>query len=89
MDPSKIKTGLDVCHAKKYCGYRITYLHVVYIEIDLNLHMTKSYWRFMCDWCNLIHGNICWVNDCRTVPHNLIILSFFNDDTLSGVTEVW
>ncbi len=67
-----METGLDVCHAEDvnyYYGSRITYLGVVYIDIDLNLHMTKGYWRFVCNWCNLIHDDICWANDCRTIPH--------------------
>ena len=89
MDPSKMETGLDVCHAKEYYGHRITYLRAVYINIDLNLYMTKGYWCLVCDWCNLIHDNICRVYDCRTISNYMINLSFFENDTLSGMTKEW
>ncbi len=69
--------------------YDNLFVYCIYWYIDLNLHMTKGYRRFVCDWCNLIHDDICWVNGCKTVPHYLIILSFFDDDTLSGMTNVW
>jgi hypothetical protein len=89
MDPSKTKTGLDVSHAEKYHGCRILPdLCVINIDVDLNLNMTISYWGFVCNWCNLIHDNICRVNNCKAIPYYSIVLSFFNDDTLSGMTKV-
>ena len=83
-----METGLDVGHAEKYYGCRITDSCVINVSVDLNLDVTKSYWRCLCNWCNLIHDNICRGNDCRTVPYYLIVLSFFYDDTLGTVTKV-
>jgi hypothetical protein len=51
--------------------------------------MTKGYWHFVCDWRNLIHDNICRKNGSRTIPYNLVILSFFYDDPLGSVMKVW
>jgi hypothetical protein len=43
MDSSTMETGLDVGHAKKYYGYRIADSCVIYINVDLNLHITTGY----------------------------------------------
>ncbi len=88
MDLSEMETGLDVGHAEKYSGYRITDSGVAYIDVGLYLHMTKIYWHFVCNWCNLIHEDICWVNNCRALPYYSIVLLFFNNDTLSGMTKI-
>jgi hypothetical protein len=87
--PKQKQALMSVMLKKEYCGHMIIYSCVIYIDIDLNLHVTKGYWHFVCEGCNLIHDNICQVNDCRTIPHYLIILSFFDDDTLSGMTKAW
>ncbi len=55
----KQKTSLDVGHPKKDYTCRITDLCVINLDVDLNCDMTKGYWRFVYDWHNLIHEDIC------------------------------
>ncbi len=89
MNPLKTKTSLVAGHPEKDYSCRITKLCVINVNVDLNFDMTKGYWHFLCDWHNLIHDNICQKDCSRTIPHILVILSFFYDDALGSVAKVW
>jgi hypothetical protein len=89
MTPPKTKTSLDVNHSEMGYSCRITNSCVINVNVDLNFDMIKGYWRFVCDWRNLIHDDICQKNGSLIIPYNLVILSFFYDDDLDSVTKVW
>ncbi len=89
MNPLKTKTSLDVGHPEKDYSCRITNSCVINVNADQNFDITKGYWCLVCDWHNLIHDDICHKNESRTIPYNLVILSFFYDDALGSLTKVW
>jgi hypothetical protein len=85
---SKTETGLDGGHSKEDSGGRITDGCIINIDVDLNLNVTKCYWRFVGNWCNFIHDIVCTSNDCGTIPYDSIVLFFFYNDTLGGMTKM-
>jgi hypothetical protein len=89
MNPCKMETGLDVGHTVEDYDGRKTDTCIIDVDVYLELDVTKGYWHFVGYWCNLIHDNVCCLNDCGTVLHHMIVFSFSNDDTLGRMTKIW
>jgi hypothetical protein len=89
MNSCKTETGLDVGHAKNDYDGGKTDLCIIDVHVDLHLDVTKGYYRFMGNWCNLIYDDVYGSNDCGTIPYNLIVLSLFYNDTLGSMTKTW
>ena len=59
MNPCKMEIGLDVDYTEEDYDGRKTDTCIIDVNVDLELDMTKGYWRFVYDWHNLIHEDIC------------------------------
>jgi hypothetical protein len=86
MDPRKSETRFDICQAKKDPDGRITDASVINVYINLPLDLSKRYWRLFGDRRNLIHDNVGWADEGRTIPNYTVALALLNDDTLCSMS---
>jgi hypothetical protein len=64
------------------CCSRITDACVVDVHVDLAFDMTKRYWCFLGNWCDLIYNYNCRPSDNRSIPYKTIVLAILYDVTL-------